>query len=117
MADNNSESPDCPLISKQPLNSGHLLLNITDSFHSPDCMQTILYDPDLADNCRLFGKNMLCCIAQLNIRLVLLLAVLTCLAFLANLQQSKSLKTQPRCAQQPDYALACLPERYWKPLS
>ena len=33
-----------------------------------------------------------------------------CLAFPASVQQGKALKTQPRCAQQPNYAVPCLPE-------
>ena len=33
------------------------------------------------------------------------------------MQQRKALKTQPRCTQQPDYAVARLPEMYRKPLS
>ena len=34
-----------------------------------------------------------------------------------SVQQGKALKTQPRCAQQPDYTVPCLPEIYRKPLS
>ena len=55
-----------------------LLLHITDSFHSPDCMQTMVYDPDIADTRRLFSKivHHHCYSSQLDIRLAFLLVVL-----------------------------------------
>jgi len=42
-------------ILKQPLNSGHL--NLTDSFRTPNCTQTILNDPNLVDTRQLFQKD------------------------------------------------------------
>ena len=42
---------------KKPLNSNTPLLCITDSYCSPNCMQTILNDPDLVDSCPPFQKD------------------------------------------------------------
>ena len=53
---NNSDSPNCPSILKQPLNSGHPTICVTDGFRGPHCTHTVLHDPDLADTVNLFSK-------------------------------------------------------------
>ena len=85
----NSESLDCPYIH---LNSGTLLLHITEGFRAPSYTQTILNNPDLEDTRQHFQQPSLLELTTGHSISVVILCISLCLAFPTSVQQGRALK-------------------------